>query len=81
MFVEVHDLITGQYYSIGKQSICYFTKEINEAGCNVYYIVLNDKTKISVTVEVVSKKPIQSIYKKIEKLEGVDSISIQGINE
>lgn len=49
MFVEVHDLITGQYYSIGKQSICYFTKEINEAGCNVYYIVLNDKTKISVT--------------------------------
>mgnify|MGYP003292849045 CR=1 FL=1 len=40
-----------------------------------------EKTKISVTVEVVSKKPIQSIYKKIEKLEGVDSISIQGINE
>ena len=49
MFVEVHDLITGQYYSIGKQSICYFTKEINEVGRNIYYIVLNDKTKISVT--------------------------------
>lgn len=40
-----------------------------------------EKIKISMTVEVVSRKPIQSLYKKIEKLKGVDSISIQGVNE
>ena len=33
------------------------------------------------TVEVISKKPVQTLYKKIEKLKGVDSISIQGVNE
>lgn len=40
-----------------------------------------DKIKVSMTVEIVSKKPVQSLYKKIEKLAGVDSISIQGVNE
>ena len=40
-----------------------------------------EKIKISMTVEIVSKKPIQSLYKKVEKLKGVDSISIQGVNE
>ena len=40
-----------------------------------------DKIKISMTVEIVSRKPIQSLYKKIEKLKGIDSISIQGVNE
>jgi len=40
-----------------------------------------EKIKISMTVEVISKKPVQTLYKKIEKLKGVDSISIQGVNE
>ena len=40
-----------------------------------------DKIKISMTVEIVSRKPVQSLYKKIEKLKGIDSISIQGVNE
>lgn len=40
-----------------------------------------DKIKVSMTVEISSKKPVQSLYKKIEKLNGVDSISIQGVNE
>lgn len=40
-----------------------------------------EKIKISMTVEIVSKKPVQSLYKKIEKLSSVDSISIQGVND
>ena len=40
-----------------------------------------EKIKISMTVEIVSRKPVQSLYKKIEKLNRVDSISIQGVNE
>ena len=49
MFIEVCDLITNQFYFINTQSICYFTKQENEMKVKVYYIVLNDGTKISVT--------------------------------
>lgn len=48
MFIEINDLITGQYYYINQHSICYFTKEENFVGCKIYYIVLNDGTKISI---------------------------------
>ena len=48
MFLEVCDLITKQFYLINTQSICYFTKQENEMKCTIYYIVLNDGTKISV---------------------------------
>ncbi len=39
-----------------------------------------EKTKITLTLELIGKKPIQTLYKKLDKLEGIDSISIQDAN-
>ena len=49
LVIDVVDLISGKSYSITNNSICYFTKEKNIANCYIYYIVLNDGTKISLT--------------------------------
>lgn len=38
-------------------------------------------TKIIATVDVNVKKPVQSLYKNLEKLKGLESVSIQEINE
>ena len=34
-------------------------------------------TKINVILDVVGKKPIQTMYKAFQKIEGIESISIQ----
>ena len=38
-------------------------------------------TKISLVVELVNKRPIQHIYSKLEGLEGINSISVETLNE
>jgi len=38
-------------------------------------------TKISVIIDINARKPIQSTYKAFQKIEGVESISIQEFNE
>lgn len=38
-------------------------------------------TKISIIIDVNTKKPMQTIYKDFQKIEGVESISIQEFNE
>ena len=38
-------------------------------------------TKISVIIDINSRKPLQSTYKAFQKIEGVESISIQEFNE
>ena len=38
-------------------------------------------TKIVVILDVIGKKPIQTMYKTFQKLEGIESISIQEFNE
>lgn len=38
-------------------------------------------TKISFILDFVGKKPIQTMYKKFQKLDGIESISIQEFNE
>lgn len=40
-----------------------------------------NQTKITVIVDVNAKKPLQSTYKAFQKIEGVESISIQEFNE
>ena len=42
---------------------------------NLYY------TKISVILDVIGQKPIQTMYKIIQSLDGVESVSIQEFNE
>lgn len=39
-----------------------------------------EKTKITLTLEIIAKKPIQELYSKLESLTGIDSISIQEAN-
>ncbi len=38
-------------------------------------------TKISLVVELVNKRPIQHIYSKLEGLEGINSISVETLND
>lgn len=40
-----------------------------------------DMTKFSIVVEIVSKRPVQYIYDKLGTLEGIESISIDTVNE
>jgi putative Mg2+ transporter-C (MgtC) family protein len=40
-----------------------------------------EKTKLSMVVEVTSKRPIQYIYEKLEEAKGIESISIDAVNE
>lgn len=40
-----------------------------------------DMTKFSIVVEVVSKRPVQYIYDKLGVLEGIESISIDTVND
>ncbi len=40
-----------------------------------------DLTKFSIIVEIVSKKPVQYIYDKLGNLKGIESISIDTVNE
>ena len=40
-----------------------------------------EMTKFSIVVEVVSKRPVQYIYEKLGVLEGIESISIDTVNE
>ncbi|MCR5265327.1 MAG: MgtC/SapB family protein [Cyanobacteria bacterium RUI128] len=40
-----------------------------------------EMTKFSIVVEVVSKRPVQYIYDKLGTLEGIESISIDTVNE
>ena len=39
------------------------------------------RTKLSLIVEVISKRPIQFIYDKLEELDGIESISIDTVTE
>lgn len=41
----------------------------------------NDLTKINVIIDIHSKKPIQNTYKAFQKVEGIESISIQECKE
>lgn len=38
-------------------------------------------TKISLVIELVNKRPIQHIYSKLEGLEGINSISVETLND
>ena len=38
-------------------------------------------TKISLVVELINKRPIQHIYSKLEGLEGINSISVETLND
>ncbi|MCM1265299.1 MAG: MgtC/SapB family protein [Candidatus Gastranaerophilales bacterium] len=40
-----------------------------------------EKTKLSMVVELVSKRPIQHIYDKLGTMDGIESISIDTVNE
>lgn len=40
-----------------------------------------EMTKFSIVVEVVSKRPVQYIYDKLGTLEGIESISVDTVNE
>lgn len=40
-----------------------------------------DMTKFSIVVEVMSKRPIQYVYDKLETLKGIESISIDTVND
>ena len=61
---KIYDHIVDKYSNLKEIS-----KKLNKSDENI--------TKISVILDVRSKKPIQSMYKEFQSLEGIESISIQ----
>ena len=49
MFIEVRDNITGTYYSINSENICYFYIKSNQYGRSEYTIALTNGKEIVVT--------------------------------
>lgn len=61
---EIYDHIVDKYTSLKEIS-----KKLSKSEENI--------TKISVILDVKSKKPIQSLYKEFQNFEGIESVSIQ----
>lgn len=65
---EIYDYLIENYTHLREIS-----KKLNKEDEN--------KTKIVVILDVMGKKPIQTMYKKFQNIDGIDSISIQEFNE
>lgn len=48
MLIQIKDLITGQFYEVNTNQICYFTKNPNVMGTLRYQIILTNNTIITV---------------------------------